>query len=188
MNNIKMKKYLLPGLALLLVGMLTGTVLAGDKPSGEEDLNKYVGTWDITAVIRVSEDAEPIEITGVAEKELVGGRWIVSRFEADYFGVPFKGQDVYGYDENTDQWTAVWVDSFSDYAVRHAGAISADGELIMLGQNKDAVSGEWISEKRLDEWKNVDEFDTNFVTVRPDGSEFQSLSIQHTRAQSAAGM
>ena len=178
MNNMKHK------LALILVLVLgCGIALAGDHQAAAsgEDLNKYVGTWDITAVIRPSADAEPVEIKGVAHKELVGGRWIVSRFEADFYGVPFKGQDVYGFDENTGEWTAVWVDSFSDFAIRHAGAMPADGNLVMIGQNRDAT-GEWVSEKRVDEWKNADTFDTNFVTVQEDGTEFQSLSIQHTRA------
>lgn len=169
-------------MALLVSGALMSSAFAGDKQvnTAEEDLNKYIGTWDITAVIRTSEDAEPVEITGIAHKELVGGRWIVSSFEADYFGVPFKGQDVYGYDETTDKWTAVWVDSFNDFAIRHAGEVEDSGQLVMLGQNKDA-HGDWVSEKRTDDWESADKFDTNFTTVREDGTEFQSLSIRHTR-------
>lgn len=148
---------------------------------GAQDLQKYSGTWDIKAVIRSSKSADPVEISGIAEKKVVGDRWIISNFQADFFGVKFSGQDFLGYDENAGSWRAVWVDSMNDRSIEYTGAGKNADDLVMQGRNKDPASGNWIVEKRTDVWRGVDEFDTNFVIVLPDGSEYQSLSIRHKR-------
>jgi hypothetical protein len=154
------------------------TAIGGDAPDSP-NLTKYQGTWEIKAVMRSSADAEPIEISGIAEKKVVGDRWVISKFEADFFGVEFAGQDFFGYDKDAGHWRAVWVDSMNDANIQYTGNAPSDDGLVMSGRAKKGST--WVEEKRTDVWHGADQFDTNFVTVMPDGTEFQSLSIQHKR-------
>jgi len=181
LTNIKQYRQVAFGLALCCSAV--GFAHAGETQPGKrgEDLQKYAGIWDIKAVIRSSKSEAPVEIAGVAEKKVVGDRWIISNFQADFFGVKFSGQDFYGYDENAGNWKAVWVDSMNDRSIEYTSVTEPDGEFFMKGRSKDPSSGEWVVEKRTDVWRNANEFDTNFVIVLPDGTEYQSLSIKHKR-------
>lgn len=178
----KIKKHLGHlALGLVLSGAAGFAYAADTAGKSAQELQKYSGTWDIRAVIRSSKSADPVEISGVAEKKVVGDRWIISNFQADFFGVKFSGQDFLGYDENAGNWRAVWVDSMNDHSIEYTGAGKNADDLVMKGRSKDPASGEWVVEKRTDVWHGADEFDTNFFIVLPDGTEYQSLSIKHKR-------
>jgi hypothetical protein len=87
------------------------------QPSEEHKLlQKDVGTWDAEITLFPGAGAEPVKSKGSEKCELLmGGMWLVSRFEGEMAGMKFAGAGTFGYDPTEKKYVGTWADSMSPH-------------------------------------------------------------------------
>lgn len=111
---------------------------------GEEhaELAKHVGSWDISYKMRMAPDAEWMEIEGTSEaREILGGRYVLEEIDMNVMGMPTQGIQILGYDKMADEYTALWMDTFSTWWIQSSGNREDDGKIVLTGTMRD-VAGE----------------------------------------------
>ena len=86
------------------------------KPSPEHQiLAADAGTWDATIKSFMGgPDSDPVVSKGVETNEvLMGGLWVLSRFEGSFGPGKFEGRGQFGYDPIKKKYVGTWIDSLS---------------------------------------------------------------------------
>ncbi len=87
-------------------------------------LEKEKGSWKATTRLFMGPAGpvdEPMESTAKEVNEMMGGFWVVSTFEGNFGGMPFKGSGTFGYDEKIEKYVGTWVDSFGPHTTKMIG-------------------------------------------------------------------
>jgi len=103
------------GLAVILTLVLAvGAHAQGPPPptpGPEHDiLKRDVGVWDATLEMSFP-GAPPMTMSGVETNTLMGGRWLVSKYEADMMGQAFEGRGITGWNPTKKVYSGVWADT-----------------------------------------------------------------------------
>lgn len=86
---------------------------APPQPGPEHEiLARDVGVWDATIEMALP-GAPPMTMSGVETNTLMGGRWLISKYESDMMGQPFEGRGITGWDPEKKAYVGVWVDTMS---------------------------------------------------------------------------
>lgn len=86
------------------------------KPTPEHKvLAADEGTWDATIKsFMAGPDADPtVSKETEVNTVLIGGLWMLSRFEGDFGGQKFEGRGQFGYDPLKKKYVGSWVDSMT---------------------------------------------------------------------------
>jgi Protein of unknown function (DUF1579) len=73
------------------------------------------GVWD-AEILLIMPGQDPKDATkskGVETNRLLAGKWLISDFKGEFFGSPFEGHGVNGYDAKKGKYVGTWVDSMS---------------------------------------------------------------------------
>lgn len=83
------------------------------QPGPEHEiLKKDVGVWDATLEMNAP-GMGPMTMQGVETNTLMGGLWLVSKYESDMMGQPFEGRGITGWDPEKKAYVGVWADTMS---------------------------------------------------------------------------
>ena len=138
-------------LVFLAIAILPAVDVRAQEHSPAEWLRGEVGEWKIELkIMPPREGGEPIVFEAREVNELFGENWIVSNFEGEFGGHPFKGHGVYGFDLKRNCYIATWVDSVNGFMSRYEGQYDpASKSVVMLGQEIDPNSGELVEGKQV---------------------------------------
>lgn len=95
-------------------------------------LQRDVGRWNVACTYYMDPSQPPMECTAVEEIEAVGGFWTLSRFTADFMGMPFVGRCTLGWDARKEKFVGSWIDSMSSTMFVMEGDFSADGRTLEM--------------------------------------------------------
>lgn len=140
-----MRKILIAALALtFLAGSLTAYAQDGqmnDKAMEEmmmklatpgaphQHLAEAAGKWTATMTMYMP-GAEPMASTGTLDAEMaLGGRYLISHYHSTFMGQPFEGMSLDGYDNGTQKFFNIWLDSMGTGYFLSEGTASADGKV-----------------------------------------------------------
>jgi Protein of unknown function (DUF1579) len=128
-------------LVCLMSGLtsVASTVRAQDaKPLPEHKiLAVEEGVWDAEITTTVpGQDA--IKSKGLETNRLIGGKWLISDFKGEFFGSPFEGHGVNGYDPKKGKYVGTWVDSMSQHIDVLEGTYDEKTKTLTL--NSDSVN------------------------------------------------
>ena len=113
--------------------------------------------------------------------EMFGGFWTTSLFEAEMFGMPFKGRATLGYDPAQGKYVSTWFDTMSPQIFLFTGEFNG-GVLEMSGRGSDCMSG-GMADYRTSEVHGKDGSRTFEMWMKPDGGEEMKLFTHvYTRA------
>jgi Protein of unknown function (DUF1579) len=70
------------------------------------------GVWD-AEITMTTPGQEATKSKGVETNRLMAGKWLISEVKAEFFGQPFEGHGVNGYDTKKSKYVATWVDTMS---------------------------------------------------------------------------
>lgn len=120
--------------ALLSLIFAVGLALAADHgeapklevSEGHQALKHEVGTWDVLQKIWMSADAEPMVSKGTETNVMLGQFWIVSDFQCEMMGQPFRGRGQVGYDPSTKKFIGTWIDTMSPVLNRFEGTMEGN--------------------------------------------------------------
>jgi hypothetical protein len=128
-------------------------------------------------------DAEPTISKATETNELIGGMWLVSRFEGQLLGMPFTGLGQWGYDPAEKKYVGTWIDNMTPYMQTIRGDYDpATKTMTSLSESRDPVSGEKITYKETA--RTVDENTRVFEMYMPgeDGEYRKMLEVEYKRA------
>jgi hypothetical protein len=93
-------------------------------------LAKMEGSWT-TRTKGWQEGKLAMESTGTCEQKLVlDGHYLQQTYTGDMMGAPFTGINLLGYNNHTEKYESVWLDSMSTAIYFFVGKASADGKTI----------------------------------------------------------
>lgn len=115
--------------------------MAAPGPAHQEIVSR-AGTWDVAYKYRWSSDAAWTTAQGtVTSKSVLGGRYLMEEHSMEMMGMPMNGLLFLGFDNSTQEYTSLWMDTSSTWWVEARGKRSADGTIEMSGTMKD-IAGE----------------------------------------------
>ena len=152
------------------------------QPTKEHKMLKFdVGTWDATIKIYEKPGAEPIESKAVERNAMVGGFWLVSRFNGSIGQMKFSGAGTFGYDPTEKKFVGTWVDSMNPYMLTMKGDYDESTKtLTMMGENREP-DGKVHKSKEIS--KRIDD-DTRHFELHmqgEDGNYFKMMEIDYKR-------
>lgn len=115
----------------------------GQLGPNHEFLKNFVGEWDVQGEWYMSPDAEPMPTGGVSKQTLVlGGRYVKQEYTANDPDMPMEGVGYLGYDNATDEFAGVWMDSMSTSMMISKGELDDSGKaLTEYSTAKDPLTG-----------------------------------------------
>ena len=94
-------------------------------------LAKLEGSWTTRTRGWMEPDKPPTESIGTCEQRLIlDGHYLRQEYAGDMMGVPFSGINFLGYNNHTQKYESVWIDSMSTAIYYFVGTASADGRTI----------------------------------------------------------
>jgi hypothetical protein len=138
-------------------------------PTKEHEIFKAdVGTWDATMKLFHAPGAEPTVSKATETNELIGGMWLVSRFESELMGMPFTGVGQWGYDPAEKKYIGTWVDNMTPYMQTIRGDYDpATKTMTSVSESRDPMTGENITYQ--DSARTIDADTRVFEMSAPDG-------------------
>ncbi len=152
-------------------------------------LEALVGTWDAKIKFWPAPDAPVQESTGKAKHSAVlGGRFVQVTIESEFMEQPFSGMGYIGYDNYKQKYVDVWMDTMGTMVMTSQGTCDGTGKVItMRGEYDDPLSGKIKAIRSVYHFVDPNQYILEMYDKGPDGTEFKSMEIVHTRRNSAVG-
>lgn len=105
-----------------------------------KELMQQAGQWAVHYKFRMSPDAPWMETTGTnTSKPVLGGRYLMEEHRFDMMGMPMEGYLFIGYDNDSNEYISLWMDSGSTWWSESRGTEDPDGSVRMTGTMKDVA-------------------------------------------------
>ncbi|MBK8167731.1 MAG: DUF1579 domain-containing protein [bacterium] len=97
-----------------------------------QHLATLAGNWMATTTMYM-DGATPTTSTGKVTYEVVlGGRYVLGRYQMSFMGQPMEGLSVDGYDNMKQEYFSLWFDTMGTGFYEARGKASADGKTVAL--------------------------------------------------------
>lgn len=152
-------------------------------------LEALVGTWDAKTKFWPAPDAPVQASSGLAKNSsILDGRFVQVTYQSEFMGQPFSGMGFMGYDNYQQKYVDVWIDTMGTMMMTSEGTCDGSGKVItMRGEYADPMSGGGKSVRSVYRFVDPNEYVLEMYDTTPEGKEFKSLEITHTRKGSEAG-
>ncbi|HNR37401.1 MAG TPA: DUF1579 domain-containing protein [Acidobacteriota bacterium] len=146
-------------------------------------LHQRAGTWDVTVRMWATPDSPAEESKGTSDcSQIMGGRFILEKFESMVMGQPFSGLGLIGFDNIKKKYVAIWIDSMSTGIMASEGAPAADGKSIeYVGDLPDPVANKYRLQRAVEYEEDADHRRMEAFDVGPDGKPFRSMEMVYIR-------
>jgi len=140
------------------------------------------GVWDAEITMTVP-GQEPAKSKGVETNRLIAGKWLISDFKGEFFGNPFEGHGVNGYDAKKGKYVATWVDTMSTHIDQFEGTYDEKTKTLTLSANTEEPGSGKPMKMRLETQIKDDETRILSHYVQTDGQkEFVKLmEVKYTK-------
>jgi hypothetical protein len=107
-------------------------IIAGTPGEMHERLANDVGTWTGKTTMWMTPGSEPMESeTKSTVKPIMDGRYTKVKWEGEMPGMgPYQGFGIYGFDNVSQEFVAIWIDNHSTGIMKGTGKLSADGKTL----------------------------------------------------------
>ena len=121
--------------------MMMAVMAAGQPGEAHAELALMAGEYDVACKYRMAPNADWTDATATSRISMVlGGRYMVERFEGSFEGMPFNGLLFLGYDNTRKEYVSVWMDSMSTRPMVASGTEDENGVTTMIGRIYDPIS------------------------------------------------
>jgi hypothetical protein len=176
-------KTLLPlGAGLLVSAVAFAQMPPMPKPGPEHEvLSRDAGTWD--AVVEFAMPGAPAMTSKGTEVDTVGcgGLCLITDFNGEMMGAPFKGHGLTTYDPNKKKYVGSWSDSMaSGLQVSEATYDAATKSTTSWMEGPDPT-GATVKTKSVSTTVDADHRTMTMFMTGPDGKDVQTMKISYTR-------
>lgn len=162
-------------------------VNAGTPGPMHAHLREGVGTWDARVTMWKAPDSEPIVSSGrVNTTAIMGGRFTQVDMLGEMPGMgPYRGMGIYGYNNVSQQFEAIWIDDHSTNMMRGTGQLARDGKT--LTWDFAYMCPIRMAPTVMREIERVEDQDTRSLEMHgadpKTGVEYKMMVIEFTRAE-----
>jgi hypothetical protein len=169
--------------AAVLVGSAQGQEMQLPKPGPEHEiLKKDVGVWDATVESSMEPGGKPTVTKGVETNTMFdGGLWLVQDFKGEFFGAPFQGHGVTGYDPSKKKYVGTWVDSMTTGLSKIEGTYDPKTKTINSSMESPAPDGSMMKMRSTSEWKDDNSRVSTMYASAGQGKEIVVMKITYKR-------
>lgn len=149
----------------------------------QQHLAMLAGRWRTKQRFWPAPGAPVIETTGSAEHKMVlGGRYLLTRYQSTFFGMPFSGMGTAGYDRYTNKYVETWFDTMGTMTLVSEGTCDGTGRVRTVVANfNDPMTGKPTYMRSVYRIVDNDHYTLEMFGPGPDGQEYKWMEIEHTR-------
>lgn len=141
-----------------------------------------VGIWQTSMKVFMEPGMPPMVVEGESVmKTIMGGRYLIEEFTSDFMGMPFEGMLLQGYDNLSQEYWSIWIDSMSTGYGPSFGHKNAEGALVLNGVMKDLRTPDGRPTRSVVTWKGENAVHFEMFDTAPDGTEMLVMVIDYTR-------
>src|SRR5438876_3953622 len=144
-------------------------------------LDALAGSWTYTMKMWMDPTQKtPTESSGTGERRwILGGRFLQEDYHGQFFGQPFTGFGITGYDNIQKKFTAMWIDSMTTAIATSLGTADASGNVItFLSEQLDPATAKPIKGRDVVRIADNNHHSMEMFKVGPDGKEFKVMELQ----------
>jgi hypothetical protein len=147
-----------------------------------ESLAKMTGSWTTKNKSWYDPSMPPRESTGTSEQEMIlDGRILQEKHTGDMMGMPFKGLGLLGYNNFTQKFSSIWMDSTSTAILYFEGTASQDGKTVtMKSRSEDMVMGP-MKFRSVTKLVDNDNYAFELYGTDKSGKESKMMEMLYTR-------
>jgi hypothetical protein len=153
------------------------------KPGPEQEfLAKRAGEYTRTIKFVAQPNADANASSGTSKVSVaLGGRFIVEENNDTVFGRPVSGMRIYGFNNITKQYEAVWMYTGSTSMIFLTGTSSDGGKTIDLAGATQNLRGEKVPLHAVIRQVDDNQFVATLMSASPDGKETAFQETTYTR-------
>jgi hypothetical protein len=149
-----------------------------------EELAREAGSWTYVVTMWDGPDAEPMQLGGIARKQMVmGGRYLQEEVSGSFMGQEFDGFGVTGYDNVAGEYVSIWFDNHGTAIQQAKGKDDGTGTLVFRGEFL-APSGTKVKTRSLTRTIDADHHTYESYMTKPGEKEHLHMRVEYTRAGS----
>ncbi len=135
--------------AVAILGLAAWTLNAQEtKPAEPESpqhkiLGMAEGVWDADMTLFIpGADSKPMPTTSkaVETNRMIGGKWLISDFKGEIFGMPFEGHGQNGYDAKKGKYVGTWLDSVNTHITLMEGSYDESTKTLTFNADSEEPS------------------------------------------------
>jgi hypothetical protein len=181
---------------LMFVGIVAGLscltlpLKAQDSKSVDQAPLKVLavqeGTWDAEITMTIPGPDGKVESQtskGVETNRLLGGKWLISDFKGEFFGMAFEGHGQNGYDAKKGKFVGTWVDTMSKHIDTLEGTYDEKTKTLTLSADSENPADDKPMKMRLETRINDDGTRVMKEYIQMDGQkEFvKFMEVKYTK-------
>ena len=146
-------------------------------------LKKHVGKWTLEIKTYFEDPSKPTTSKGSATfKTLMNGRYLQQSLKGEFFGMPFEGRGLTGFDKAKKKFVSTWIDSFE------TGISVMEGSCDEKTKTMTEIAVDVMPNSEMRMKNVVKEIDENTLVssmylVKPDETETLGMQITYRRAK-----
>lgn len=142
-----------------------------------------VGAWEAEMTFWETPDAEAQTSPASSTlKPILNGLFVQENFRGAFWGQPFQGLGLQGYDNAADMHVSLWLDSMSSGVYRAVGECSDECRVIeWVGSGTDPIDGSPLPSRMRTTVVSDDEMMMEMWGPDHDGEFFKMMEIRYTR-------
>ncbi|WP_152052751.1 DUF1579 domain-containing protein [Tautonia marina] len=144
-----------------------------------------VGTWDATITSFMNGPGQPPTVSkGVETNRMMGDFWLLSEFEGDFGGMPFRGHSQIGFDPKAGHYVMSWVDTMNPKLSTQTGTYDPDSKTYTFeGKAFDPMLDKEVDQKTVSVLTDADhKVFTLFMKAPEYGDDWvEFMKIEYTR-------
>ena len=174
-------------------GCLALSLKAQESKSDDQAAYKVLameeGVWDAEITMTIANADGKVETStskGVETNRMLGGKWLISDFKGEFFGMSFEGHGQNGYDPKKGKYVGTWVDTMSTHIDTLEGTYDEKTKTLTLNANSENPADGKPMKMRLETQMNDDGTRVFKEFVQMDGQkEFAKLmEVKYTKRKS----
>ncbi|MCW8804716.1 MAG: DUF1579 domain-containing protein [Ignavibacteriaceae bacterium] len=147
-----------------------------------EVLATSVGVWKTINKFWMDPSGEPMVTEGTGKTEMIlGGRYQKSTHKSMMMGMETEGISIIGYDNATQEFTAIWIDNIGTGTSVAKGQYDESTKSISLsGTMVDPMSKKEMNIREIFKFLDADHYILEMYLIN-NGEEFKSMEIEFVR-------
>jgi hypothetical protein len=148
-------------------------------------LDSFAGKWKVNGRSWFEPGKPPTDFTGSMESAwLLGGRYLQSVHKGQFFGMPFEGRAIDGYDNATNEYFSTWIDNMGTGVLVFRGKCDDPCRVLTeTAEGFDPMAGKVMKTKEVTTFVDPDtyRFEMYMMAAAPDGKDLKVMELTAKR-------
>ncbi len=159
--------------------------LPGPTPE-HKAMAREEGTWKAESKFWLTPETEPMVSEATESNKMFGELWLLSKYEGNVMGMPFKGMGTMGYDPVKKKYVGTWVDTMNPHMQTMEGEYDVETHtLTMYSTGIDVMTGEEKTSKLVSRYLDNDNkvFEMHALVPGETDQYWKQMEVTYKRAE-----